>query len=483
MKGNKEIKMEKELVFPKNFRWGSATSAEQSEPSNIASRGGKSTTIWEQQYIENSGRFFDLEFSQNNFYEKYKSDLKIAKDLNFNSLRTSISWARLIPNGVDTNEKAVEFYRDVFKTMKENGLEVFVGLYHFDMPLWAQEKGGWTSREVVDKFAHYSKIAFEKFGDLVDRWATFNEPVVYVEGQYWYDFHYPNKVDFKEGIKAAWLLNVAHAKVIKEFRKKDLNSKIGTILNITPASPRSNNPADLKAAKYAELFQWRLFTEPMLGNGFPNELIDLLNLKKLWISDFITKEDEDLFASTNVDFVGINYYSPLRVKSLDYVADFSSDSAVTPHTHFYNVYEMPGRRMNPYRGWEIHPKSIYKMLKTIKEEYNNIPVYISENGMGVQDEEKYREKGIIQDKYRIDFITEHLYWVHKAIEEGVNCFGYHMWTYIDNWSWMNAYKNRYGFIELDLKTNERKEKLSASWIRKVIKNNSLVVNEDKIPKR
>ena len=129
--------------------------------------------------------------------------------------------------------------------------------------------------------------------------------------------------------------------------------------------------------------------------------------------------------------------------------------------------------MNKYRGWEIHPESIYTMLKTIREEYGNIECFISENGMGVEGEDKFRENGTIQDHYRIEFIAEHLYWVHKAIEEGSNCIGYHMWTYIDNWSWINAYKNRYGYIELDIETGERKEKLSASWIREVIEENQV----------
>lgn len=106
----------------------------------------------------------------------------------------------------------------------------------------------------------------------------------------------------------------------------------------------------------------------------------------------------------------------------------------------------------------------------LKEHYNNIPVYISENGMGVENEERFLEHGIINDQYRIDFTKEHLVWVHQAIKEGSNCFGYHSWAYIDNWSWMNAYKNRYGFVKLDL-TNSGKRvlKKSANFITETAK--------------
>ena len=178
--------------------------------------------------------------------------------------------------------------------------------------------------------------------------------------------------------------------------------------------------------------------------------------------------------------MGINYYQPLRVKALDYIPNFKQ-STVTPLTHLYSIYDMPGKRMNLSRGWEIFPKGIYNILKTVKNEFNNIEVVISENGIGISNETQFKNKnGIIQDEYRIQFIKEHLYWVHKAINEGVNCVGYHTWAYIDNWSWNNAYKNRYGLYELDLKTSKRIQKLSLSWIKKVYKDNTLEFNKEEI---
>ncbi len=117
--------------------------------------------------------------------------------------------------------------------------------------------------------------------------------------------------------------------------------------------------------------------------------------------------------------------------------------------------------MNPYRGWEIYPKAIYDVAINVRDNYGNIPWYISENGMGVEGEETFiDDDGIVADDYRIDFIREHLEWLHKGIEEGSNCFGYHLWTLIDCWSWSNAYKNRYGLIALDLVTQKKTIKKS-----------------------
>ncbi len=461
--------------FPEGFLWGSATSAGQIENKGVDNVGGKSETIWEKSFRLMPERFFEQTYVQNDYLNNFEGDLKIAKDLNFNSLRGSISWARLMPDGETVNQEAVEFYNRLFDSYDENGLEVMMGLYHFDMPVWAQDKGGWLSKDVVNKFAIYAKKAFELFGDRVSKWATFNEPIVLVEGQHLYDFHYPFNVDFNDAMTAMMNINLAHALAMQEFRKANLDSECGIILNITPAIPRSQNKADLRASELSELFQWRCFSDTTIKGEFPQKLYDELNAKGLWPEDIDLDEYNAEFAKEKIDFLGINFYHPLRVKSLDVTPNWNQDeSAITPQTHFYSIYDMPNKRMNPYRGWEIFPKAIYMMLKTLQNEYDNIPCYIAENGMGVQDESRWRgEDGKIQDTYRIEFHSEHLYWIHKAIEEGSNCFGYHMWTYIDNWSWCNAYKNRYGYIELDLETGERKPKLSASWISDVIKNNEL----------
>ncbi len=126
--------------------------------------------------------------------------------------------------------------------------------------------------------------------------------------------------------------------------------------------------------------------------------------------------------------------------------------------------------MNPYRGWEIYPKGIYDFGMKMKQEYPELKFFISENGMGVEQENRFRsQSGEIQDDYRIEFIKSHLEWIIKAIQEGARCMGYHYWGVIDNWSWNNAFKNRYGLIEVDLAGDYgRKYKKSAAWMKKLI---------------
>ena len=182
-----------------------------------------------------------------------------------------------------------------------------------------------------------------------------------------------------------------------------------------------------------------------------------------------TNEELDIIKNYTVDFLGVNYYQPRRVKAKE--SDFDNSNGWMPDKYFDN-YEMPGRRMNIYRGWEIYPEAIYDIAINIRDNYNNIAWYISQNGMGVEGEDKFiNSEGYIEDDYRIDFLKEHLSYLHKAIEEGSNCFGYHTWTPIDCWSWTNAYKNRYGFISVDLKTQKKTIKKSGKWIKEVVGNN------------
>jgi len=466
-----EIPMSKEYRFPEGFWWGSATSAVQIE--GAADEDGKGMNVWDYWYQKEPNRFFNGIGPQvtSDFYHRYKEDIKLMKELGHNSFRFSISWSRLIPGGTGkVNEKAVKFYNNVINELLENGIEPFATLFHFDMPIEMQNIGGFENRKVVEYFAEYAKTCFELFGDRVKRWITFNEPIVPVLGGYLYNFHYPDIVDFKRAVQFGYGTVLASARAIEEFKKLKINdAKIGIVLNLSPVYPRSNHPADLKAAELADLFHNRSFLDPSVKGEYPKELVEVLKAYN-HLPEY-KEEDLELIKDNTVQYLGVNYYQPLRVKAKE---NMPNPYGVFTPNWFYDEYIMPGRRMNPYRGWEIYEKGIYDLLKRIKDEYGNIECFISENGMGVEGEERFIKDGIIQDDYRIEFIKEHLKWVHKAIEEGCNVKGYHVWTFMDNWSWLNAYKNRYGLVAVDLKTQKRTIKKSGYWFKEVAENNGFV---------
>ena len=463
--------MEKKFIFPENFLWGSATSGPQSE----GRFNKKHDSVFDYWYDIEPDAFFDKVGPNvaSNFYNSYKEDLAMIKEIGLNSFRTSIQWTRLIKDfeTAEVDEDGVRFYNDMIDECLKNGLTPIMNLHHFDLPVELYKKyGGWESKHVVDLFVKFAEKAFELFGDRIKYWTTFNEPIVVVEGQYLYKFHYPCLVDGKKAVQVMFNINLASAKAIEAYRKGGYNKdggKIGIVLNLTPSYPRSESKEDLAAAKFADDFFNNSFLDPAIKGKFPEYLVEKLTEDKvLWEA---TEEEMDIIKNNTIDFLGVNYYQPRRVKAKEEAYDEAL--GWMPDKYFDN-YIMPGRRMNPYRGWEIYPEAMHDIAMNLKNNYNNIPWYISENGMGVEGEDRYKnEDGIIEDDYRIDFIKEHLEHLYRGIEEGSNCFGYHTWTPIDCWSWLNAYKNRYGYISVDLDTQKKTIKKSGRWIKEVTENN------------
>lgn len=459
------------IQFNSNFWWGTATSGPQSE----GNFGKKQMSIMDYWYQQNPEDFFNQVGPEitASVYQHYLEDIKLMKGLQHNSFRTSIQWTRLIADlGTDKPDlEAIAFYRNYFANLKANNIKIIVNLFHFDMPIDFQNIGGFENSKVINHFVEYAKICFLEFGDLVDEWITFNEPIVPIEACYLYKFYWPKIRDFKRAVQAAFGTLVAHAKVVNSFHdyfKNDFQKKIGIVLNLTPTYPKSEDLADVQAAHYRDLMFNRFFLDGSTKGEISQELINLLNSENHL--PIITEGDLQAIKHSRVDFLGVNYYQPSRVQAPLEVLD----GPLMPEKWFAN-YEWPERRINPHRGWEIHPKTLYNIAMDLKNNYDNIPWFVSENGIGVSDEGRFRdESGQIQDDYRIEFIKEHLYWLHKAISEGANCFGYHLWTFIDCWSWGNAFKNRYGLIELDLETQTRKIKKSGEWLRDVILNQNQI---------
>ena len=454
------------LKFPDNFLWGSAASAPQTEGHALLN--GKSPSTWDKWFELNPEKFHANQGPKDtsNVYELYEDDIKRMEEIGMNSYRTSISWTRLLPDGKTLNQEAVAFYRDYFTKLNEAGIHPIINLFHFDMPWWLMEKGGWEVRESVDAFQFYAKTAFENFGDLVSDWTTFNEPLVHIEMAYMYGHHYPTIVDFKKAIQVGYHTLMAHVLAVKEFKKSKIEGRIGIILNVTPPYAKSEEEQDQKAQEAAELLVMKSFLDPCVLGVIPQKLKELVAIHEL--TPFTEEEDSVLMKENIVDFIGINYYQPMRVQ-----APLKPRVPAVETSDLFEPYDWPDKKINPYRGWEIYPEALYDVAMTMKNDYGNIPWFVSENGMGVADEERFmNQEGMIEDDYRIDFMKEHLTELHRGIEAGSNCFGYHTWTFVDCWSWLNGYRNRYGFYRVDLENNfERSLKKSGLWYKELAENN------------
>ncbi|MEG0216482.1 MAG: family 1 glycosylhydrolase, partial [Hungatella sp.] len=264
---------------------------------------------------------------------------------------------------------------------------------------------------------------------------------------------------------------LANAKVVQLYHSLRLNGKISIILNPEMTYSRSSSPADRKAAAMFDLYYNRLYMDPCMKGIFPEELIE--DLKKHHVMFDATEEELALIRNNIIDFVGVNLYFPTRVKAPSHA--WNAETPFHPDC-YYEKFHLPGSQMNIDRGWEIYPKIIYDMGMRIKNEYNNMEWMITESGMGVMNETRFiGENGEIQDDYRINFINSHLYWAMKALEDGSDCRGYLLWAFTDCVSPMNAFKNRYGLIRIDLEHNrDRSMKKSGHYFKELSKKRELM---------
>ena len=463
--------MSKKIEFPHDFLWGGATAAEQTEGHGNT---GKGETVWDAFFKAKPELFWNQvgPNKTNDFVNRYRDDLKLYKTFNVNSIRLGVSWSRILPDGKNISEKGLQYYRDLIKEANTLGYTIILNIFHFDMPLWAFNKGDWASREVIDSFVKFADLVFEEFADKVDYIATFNEPGVPVLNGYLGEVHWPSIKDNKKAFEVGFGIILAHAKVVDLFRKKYSNSKakIGAVINVAPPIIKDEKTYT-KDDEYATWLHSLLHNEfwllPMVKGEWPEGGVEFA--KKHNVVPHHTQEELDIIKRVKLDFLGTNYYQPSRC-----VASHNPN----PECFMDEIkhYKYDKARYNVFRGWEIRPETLYELSMRIKNEFNNIPFYISENGMGVEGEDQFRnlENGEIQDDYRIAFLQEHLVQLNKAIQEGANCFGYHMWAISDNWSWRNAYKNTYGFVEVNTKTMERKLKKSAHWFAQTIKDNGFM---------
>lgn len=447
------------MKFSKNFLWGVANSATQTESFNQTEF--KSQSTWDYWYQIDPLKFHNSigPDNTNDSYQFFNDDIECIKKLNLNSFRTSISWTRLLPDGKNLNQKAVNFYLRFFQKIKEQNIKLFVCLFHFDLPMFMMQKGGWINHIVIEQFKFYAKKAFELFGYLVDYWITFNEPIVHVECSYLNQCHYPAEINWQKAIIAGWHTLLAHKAAVSEFKKLNLKSQIGIILVLGPVYSKSQEPNDLIAKQHFWLLHVDFILRACVSNSINPELINLLKKNNL-LNFTISNADWELISNYPIDFLGVNYYQPFRVQK--------SSNNLFPN---YEYYEKPNKRINPSRKWEIYPEGIYDLAMDLQKNYPNLSWILTETGFGHHGEDvMYQKNLIINDQYRINFYQEHLDQLKKAIVSGARCFGCHFWTLIDCWSWLNGYKNRYGFYYLNLITKERIIKKSGLWLQTFLAN-------------
>ena len=454
--------MPENKTFPRDFKWGTATSSYQIEGAPTA--GGKGPSVWDTfSHIEGKIKNGDTGDMACDHYHLWRDDIGLLKKLGVNAYRFSISWPRIFPTGKENepNQIGLDFYSRLVDALLENQITPFITLNHWDIPQGLEDIGGWTERNIVHDFVKYSYHVSKHLGDRVRNWITHNEPwcvsyLGYIEG------HKPpgliNK--WSKSLATAHHLLLSHGMAIPEIRNNSKQSEIGITLNLNTAIPASGSTYDEDACRFFDGQFNRLYLNPLYNNEYPDDVFEYLKTKNL-ISEsdlnFIKQGDLNII-STKTDFLGVNYYSRavIRNEEIEEKNNLPLNVDMGPKTDF---------------GWEIYPPGIYDLLMKLKNEYKVQNIYITENGCSYGDGPN--SEGKINDTRRIEYYHSHLTELKRAIEDGVPCSGYFAWSLMDNFEWAQGFSQRFGLIWVDFETLERIPKESYYWYKKYISANGL----------
>lgn len=425
------------MAFDKNFLWGAAIAAPQVE--GAYNEDGKVETIWDSFAVKHN-KHGENSFTACDHYHRFEEDIALMKEIGLKSYRFSISWGRIISDVNGTiNVKGLTFYKKLVSQLLANGIEPLCTLYHWDLPMWAHELGGWKNESIINWFSHYVNTVVKELPEI-KYWFTFNEPQCFVGLGYYKGEHSPfekNSLDVVAKISRNVML--AHGEAVKVIRELNKNAKISLALANSVFTPVSDKSSDIEAAR-VKIFDvddptaivW--WSDSIFLGKFPKEMEPL-----------ITKADKEIICQP-LDFYSFNAYSAAEdVDGMQYNG--------CPITSM---------------GWRVTPEVLYWTTKFLYERYNK-PMMISENGMTNCD--WIMSDGKVHDLQRIDYIKKYLGCLKRAVDEGIPVLGYQYWSIMDNFEWTCGYDSRFGLIYIDYETQKRTLKDSAYYYAEIIKSN------------
>jgi beta-glucosidase len=436
--------------FGEDFIWGVSTAAYQIEGAHDIHDKGPS--IWDH-FTSKKGNTYQNQHGNDacEFYHKFQEDILLMRKMNIDHFRFSLSWARILPNGTGAiSSKGIQFYNDVINFCLECGITPWVTLYHWDLPLALEEKGGWTNREILGWFQEYVTVCANSFGDRVKNWMVLNEPMVFTGAGYFLGVHAPGRKGLKNFLPSVHHAVLCQAAGGRILRNLVANANIGTTFSCSQISPYRNNIRDHKAAERADAMLNRLFIEPSLGMGYPWDTIPVLKRLQSYIMP--GDAENSVF---DFDFVGIQNYTREKVKHSYFV----------PYIRAKIVKASKRKVRATLMDWEVYPPSIFKMIKRFNSYEGVKKIMITENGAAFADE---IYQGGVHDEERLSYLQAYLKQVNKAQRVGLKVDGYFVWTFTDNFEWAEGYYPRFGLVYIDFENQQRIVKSSGQWFSRFL---------------
>uniref|UniRef100_A0A3Q2E5F6 Cytosolic beta-glucosidase n=1 Tax=Cyprinodon variegatus TaxID=28743 RepID=A0A3Q2E5F6_CYPVA len=405
-------------------------------------------------------------------------DINLMKEMKLNHYRFSVSWPRILPSGIreHINEKGIRYYNDLIDMLLDNKITPVVTLYHWDLPQVLQEKyGGWQNGSMVGYFNDYANLCFERFGNRVKHWITFNNPwSISVEG-YETGEHAPGmKLRGSGAYKAAHnIIKQAHAKVWHTYDMKWRSKQklIGISLTADWGEPVDvSNQRDIEAAERYIHFYLGWFATPLFHGDYPQvmkEYIRKSGQQGLGASRLpVFSPQEKSYIRGTVDFLGLGHYTTRYITQKNYPSSFGDSYFADRDLAELVDPQWP----DPGSEWLYSvPWGFRRTLNFIKSQYGNPMIYVTENGVS--------EKMLctdLCDEWRMQYFREYINEMLKpAVKDGVNVKGYTAWSLLDSFEWDEGFSERFGlyFVDFRNKNKPRYPKASVQFYKRLVSSN------------
>ena len=449
------------MSFPKNFVWGAAAASYQIE--GAWNEDGKGPSVWDM-LCRKPGAIWNSDTGDVacDHYHRYKEDVALMKSIGLMAYRLSISWPRVMPDGIGrVNPKGLAFYDALIDELLKNNITPYVTLFHWDYPYELYLRGGWLNPESPDWFAEYVKIVVDKLSDRVTHWMTLNEPQCFIGIGHLDGTHAPGlKLSFSQYLLAAHHSLLAHGKGVMAIREK---ARKKPVIGYAPVGhnryPATESREDIEAARRSTFaVEWNQWTSswyadpPLLGH-YPEEGL------KLYSDQMPAFKSSDMeIIHQPLDFCGVNIYSSRAVKA-------------GPNGDPVQLSLQPGHVTNSFR-WPVVPEALRWGPRFYYERYK-VPVTITENGLS--DVNWVHLDGKVHDPNRVDYTSRYLLELKKAIDDGADVRGYFHWSIMDNFEWAEGFRERFGLIHVNYQTLKRTPKESSLFYRKLIESNGAIL--------
>ncbi|MFF5178189.1 GH1 family beta-glucosidase [Micromonospora sp. NPDC000316] len=432
--------------FPAGFRWGVSTSAHQIE--GAATADGRLPSIWDT-FAHSPGRIGDGSSGEVacDHYHRYAEDVALLAGLGVSAYRFSIAWPRVQPTGTgEVNAPGLDFYDRLVDKLLAASIDPVATLYHWDLPQPLEDAGGWLHRDTAARFADYADRTAARLGDRVRLWITLNEPFIHMSLGYGMGTHAPGRALLFDAFPVAHHQLLGHGLAVAALRSRS-SSPVAIANNYSPVRVLGDSDADRDAGAAYEALHNRLFTDPLLGRGYP----DLPGFDP----SVIHPGDLDTIAAP-IDVLGVNYYNPTGVRAAE-------DGSPLP----FDLVPLDGYPRTAF-DWPVAPDGLRELLGWLRDTYGDAlpPIEITESGCAYDDVPD--ADGQVADPERIAYLDGHLRAVRAAIDDGVDVRGYFVWSLLDNWEWAEGFTKRFGLVHVDYATQTRTPKSSYTWLRDVI---------------